>query len=208
MQELILNNKLMSHPVIAALMDAATKRGGLHFARVMIFLEMLANSANGFFFASYEHLGIRRSYPLSQCEVVWNTCISLSVLRKTEYGYSANEWLSECGFITVEQESAFKATNEAKKTYQTRIPVRPNVFITQEQMNELSRMYSQEQISRILDSYSDWKVQKKATSCDDWKQIMAWGGEAFKDEKKQGSAKPAPKTTAEEMDFIRRVSNG
>lgn len=182
MCELVLNSGIFAHPAITSIINAGEKRGGLHFARMMIFLEMLSNSANGFVFSNFEQLGVRRSYPLTQCEAVWNVCLELGILRKTEHGYSANGWIMDNHFHAEKERVADTGGNSARaSSLRDRIPARPNVAISREYLLELKGRYTDEQLNTILDKYSAWKVEKGCTLSDDEAQLKKWGERAFKD---------------------------
>lgn len=181
---------LYFHPVMHEITKPIHARDGFMVARESIFFKLLSYCANENTFDSVEQFSRYSMLPLKQCQVVWDVCVGHNVLRKTERGYSAREWMCENGLLPCAQNtpkrvktaeaSVYKSEpettqNEAVlRNHSPKTPVRPNVYLSREELAELHSQFTEEQVSMMLDKLSSFKTEKNWRYRSDFDAINRW----------------------------------
>ena len=86
----------VSRPVME-IHQISSRRGGLDLVREAILLRILSFCSNGATVYDYKAFSFQDNP--NQTKLVWDYCISAGILRETENGYSAMDWLKENGLI-------------------------------------------------------------------------------------------------------------
>lgn len=81
-------------------------RDGFMPARESIFMRLLSFCASEHVFWDVKQFSRLTTMPIKQCQIVWDICVKHNVLRKTDNGYTAIDWLKENGLL----ETATKGT--------------------------------------------------------------------------------------------------
>lgn len=192
--------ELYFHPVMQAITKPIHARDGFMVARESIFFKLLSYSANGMKFDCVEQFARYAMMPSKQCQVVWDVCISQNVLRKTESGYTASEWMTENSLLPcvqtpsdcVQNAPKLNETSEAsvytsapetlqkgavltrKKPHSPKVAVRENVYLTDEELRLLQSQFQPEQVSMMLDKLSSFKTEKGWRYRSDFDAINRW----------------------------------
>lgn len=190
--------ELYFHPVMREITKPIHPRDGFMVARESIFFKLLSLSANGNSFDCAEQFAGYTRMPDKQCQVVWDVCVANNVLRKDANGisFSAREWMSETGLLPCAQnapkraqtDEAIKHTSEAQTSQKgavlceelprlgkpPKVAVRPNVFLTEEELNTLREKFSEEQVTMMLDKLSAFKTDKGWRYRSDYDAINRW----------------------------------
>ena len=189
-------------PIMKEITAPIHPRDGFMLARESVFFRLLSFSANGMTFDSASHFARYGALPDKQCDVVWNVCIQHKVLRKSGNAYSALQWMLEAGLVKPrdDKKAAKKArrdvqtstpsnnTGEGKETPQNvseckekaftgnggKLAIRSNVFLTQEEYNNLKSRFSDDHLTMMLDKLNDYKTKKGVRYRSDYEAFDRW----------------------------------
>lgn len=191
---------LYFHPVMKEITKPLHARDGFMVARESIFFKLLSYCANGHAFEGVEQFAKYAMLPARQCQAVWDVCVKRDVLRKTEDGYTATDWMSENGLLpcvqarpdcvqnTPKLNETRKADNYTPKaqspqngavlaresTNTARFPVRPNVYLSEAELAELHERFPSEQVTMMLDKLSAFKTERNWRYRSDMDAIRRW----------------------------------
>lgn len=86
-------------PVMRKIGEPIHAKDGFASSRESIFFKLLSLCANDNFFSDAAQFARFTSNPRKQCEYVWEICLEHGVLRESDLGYSAIEWMDENGLL-------------------------------------------------------------------------------------------------------------
>lgn len=139
--------------------------------RMYLLQTLLSESANGAVFCDFHSVKAISSSTDIQCNIVWDICIKNGVLRKTEGGYSAWEWMKEQGLLPDEEP---KQMVQKKQIPEIKEQVRPNVRLSRSELDALRKDYTDEKVAQILDTLSKYKTEKGKYYASDYDAIRRW----------------------------------
>jgi hypothetical protein len=137
-----LNTSIYNNRIMRLVCNPVCARDGYTIAREAILIRLLSYSADDYEFYDLNSFARLTQSPVKQSEIVWNICLSEGVLSKTDNGYSAKQWLHDCGIISDDVKRARKPrvcddaqqtcdnTSEAKKS-QTDAPACEKMALTE-----------------------------------------------------------------------------
>lgn len=217
-------------------------RDGLMSAREGILFRLFSYCTNGGIFNNARDFSKFSKQSLPQCQIVWDVCIALNVLRRDNAGYSTIEWMKEQGYLNkgkttpdLTQETILEKTTDNTSDNQNSLPaqtsvkidaspqietettieqpaarpepvvmdsvqtdkanqlqkheeiklvdfckkeikecVRPNVYLTRTEINELKKQFTDEQIAKMVDHLSEYKYQNNRRYSSDFQAIQRW----------------------------------
>lgn len=80
--------------------DLGPKRGGLDLVRESIFIRLMTFCSTGAKVWNYKSLSFQNNP--NQTKLVWDYCVSEGILKETDSGYSAIDWLKERQMLSLE----------------------------------------------------------------------------------------------------------
>lgn len=98
--------------------------------------------------------------------------------QKSDLGAKDAEKKASPAPIAMQQAPVFAETRNYKHA------VRKNVFLSENEIDELKAKYSQEQIDKMLDLLSDYKIEKGRSYASDYAAINRWTAKRILDEEK------------------------
>lgn len=185
--------ELYFHPVMKEITKPLHARDGFMVARESIFFKLLSYCANGHTFDSAGQFARYAMLPEKQCQAVWDVCVENNVIRDSGCGYTATDWMSENGLLFSGEISRFGAQSEKAGNYTPnpeasqigavlvrksasapRFPVRPNVYLSNEELAELNERFPSEHVTMMLDKLSSFKTEKNWKYRSDMDAIRRW----------------------------------
>lgn len=189
-------------PIVKEITEPVHPRDGFMIARESIFFKLLSFCANDNKFDNAEHFSRCAVLPKKQCEIVWDVCLKNNVLRKDGNGYSTLDWMRESGLVAKPENKktpqnspecapnvpgyGYTPKDETTQTKpvlrketgysdgKTKLAIRPNVFLTEDEYNELKSKFSNEHLSLMLDKLDDYKTKRGAHYRSDMDAINRW----------------------------------
>jgi hypothetical protein len=184
---------------VAQRLSKTIGQGDRCIIRLHIYIQLLNLSADRQTIQSPAELAARTRMTEKQCAIVWETCVSMNVLRMDGNGYSASEWMQEQGLLPdaeISQNIARKtsSTRKASKTSskpenvkidaqksqistsmrEVKEQVRPNVRLSRSEIEALKAQFTDEEISRMVDKLSEYKTNSGRTYTSDYQAIQRW----------------------------------
>lgn len=223
---------LYFHPVMKEITKPLHARDGFMVARESIFFKLLSYCANGHAFEGVEQFAKYAMLPARQCQAVWDVCVKSDVLRKTEDGYTATDWMSESGLLPNAQNARLDASPRKADNYTSsaqspqngailaresantaRFPVRPNVYLSEAELAELHERFPSGQVTMMLDKLSAFKTERNWRYRSDMDAIRRWvvkwlGQELAKRETNRDSVQKFYEASIQNIDGIPTWLNG
>lgn len=223
---------LYFHPVMKEITKPLHARDGFMVARESIFFKLLSYCANGHKFEDVNQFARYAMLPTKQCQAVWDVCLQQNVIRQSEGGYTATDWMSENGLLPNAQNTRFDApkgeagnnTPNPKTTQNgavlaresastARFPVRQNVYLSDAELAELNERFPSEQVTMMLDKLSAFKTERNWRYRSDMDAIRRWvikwlGQELAKRETDKDSVQKFYEASIQNTDNIPTWLNG
>lgn len=176
-------------PVFKAVCGASSRGSVGNQCRENIIIRMLVLASAGIKFVNAAQMAHFIMASENQCNIVWSVCVECNVLRQKDGYYSAYEWLCENGFIAnIRNDVTQSCVTDTNKT-----ALANNVYLTDEQIEEIKKELPGDLFQAAVDMLSRWKDQKGNVACnDDYYHFKKWVINAAKkeeSEKKKGEPK-------------------
>lgn len=187
------------------------ERDGYAVARESILIRLLTMSANNRFFDSCKHFSRLTDLPIKQCQIVWDVCERLGVVRCGKDGYSALEWMHENNLtyqtqkkpqplvyseekpiekvdtkpVVVEKPKPVLSQEQPEKPQDLVdwIYARPNVRLRRWEFDTLCARHTADEVSGILDTLADYKTRSHRNYASDFQAIERWVEKSYMQKK-------------------------
>ena len=184
------------HPVMRLITTPTHPRDSQLGTREAIFLRIMAYCAEGHHFADATQLARFSAMPSRQCDIVWQLCVDNGILVRDSHGYTALPWMMEEGLCArvgrprksesrtdPEPEPTPEPTPKADAMPNKKTEVRPNVRLSEYELEQLKKEYSDADLNALLDHIDEYKRSSGRRYASDMDAIDRWGRRWLMDRK-------------------------
>lgn len=155
------SSDFLKFPFTQHIKDKCKKRSSHTKAYILDAIDLISASLN---------------YPVTrknaESGISWDVLIEDGILRKVENGYSAIEWLKEQNLFTEKKKR--REITESDLDLTNKIPIRDNVFLTENELNSLKNRYPDSTLDAAFNYLSEYKIRTNKIYKSDYRALNIW----------------------------------